>query len=289
VSAVTCIRRRAAFEWRSGEPKKVGFSRHKQMVYRIRVISRKKRRIMPPADAMRTPYGLQVIESCLSCPMVKDRLFCNLPPGAVEGLDAISSSSTYPKGALLFVEGQEPRGVFVICNGRVKLSAGSAGGKSLILRIAEAGELVGIPGTISGQPYEVTAEALEPIQANFIPREEFLRFLRTHGDAALRVAEILCRVYQATYQEVKYLGLSGSAEGKVARFLLDLTHSCAQDDEPIRATLTLTHEEIGQMIGASRETVTRLFASFKKKRLIEIHGSTLVVKSRANLEKLVTA
>src|SRR6202521_5446681 len=108
------------------------------MAYRIRVIPKKKQRIMRVTKAMKTPYGLQVIESCLSCPMLKDRLFCNLPPGAVEGLDAISSSATYPKGALLFVEGQEPRGVFVICNGRVKLSAGSADGKSLILRIAEA-------------------------------------------------------------------------------------------------------------------------------------------------------
>src|ERR1700681_4110789 len=126
------------------------------MAHRIRVISRKKHRIMPSAESMKTPYGLQVIESCLSCPMLKDRLFCNLPPGAVEGLDAISSSATYPKGALLFVEGQEPRGVFVICNGRVKLSAGSADRKSLILRIGEAGEVVGLPGTISGEPYEVT-------------------------------------------------------------------------------------------------------------------------------------
>src|SRR6267154_880235 len=118
---------------------------------------------MPVAKAMKTPYGLQVIESCLTCPMTKDRLFCNLSPRALEGLDAISSSATYPKGAILFVEGQEPRGVFVVCNGRVKLSAGSADGKSLILRIADPGEVVGLPGTISGKAYEATAEALEPI------------------------------------------------------------------------------------------------------------------------------
>ena len=80
-----------------------------------------------------------------------------------------SCQISYP--AILFVEGQEARGVFVICNGRIKLSASSADGKSLILRIAEPGEVVGLPGTISGKPYEVTAEALEPIQANFIPRE----------------------------------------------------------------------------------------------------------------------
>ena len=166
---------------------------------------------------MKTPYGLKVIENCLTCPLYKDRLFCNLAPKALAGLDAISSLATYPKGAILFVEGQEPRGVFVICNGRVKLFASSAGGKSLILRIADPGELIGLPGTISGKPYEVTAEAQEPIQANFIPRKPFLEFLRAHGEVALRVAETLSDIYYATYREVRYLGLSGSVGSSNSR------------------------------------------------------------------------
>ena len=84
---------------------------------------------------MKTPYGLEVIESCLTCPVMKDRLFCDLSQKTLAGLDAISTTSTYPKSAVLFVEGQEARGVFIICNGRVKLSASSSQGKSIILRI----------------------------------------------------------------------------------------------------------------------------------------------------------
>src|SRR6266700_2382640 len=153
------------------------------MAYRIHVVyQRRRRRIMRVTDTMKTPYGLQLIESCLTCPLTKDRLFCNLSQRSLEGLDAISSSATYPKGAILFVEGQDPRGVFVLCNGRAKLTASAADGKSLILRIADPGELVGLPGTISGTPYEVTAEALEPLEANFIPRDAFLHFLRENGE-----------------------------------------------------------------------------------------------------------
>jgi CRP/FNR family transcriptional regulator, cyclic AMP receptor protein len=240
------------------------------------------------ARVMKTPYGLQVIESCLGCPMRHDRLFCNLPPRTLEGLDAISSSATYPKGAILFVEGQEARGVFVICNGRMKLSASSADGKSLILRIADAGEVVGLPGTISGKPYEVTAEALEPLQANFIPRDVFLKFLREHGEVAVRVAEMLSEIYYATYREVRYLGLSGSAGEKLARFLLDLAAEGGKTGKggpAPRIALTLTHEEIAQMIGSSRETVTRIFADFRRKHLIEVHGSTLLITNKAGLEK----
>ena len=157
----------------------------------------------------------------------------------------------------------------------------------MILRIADPGEVVGLPATISGRPYELTAEALEPIQANFIPRHGFLQFLREHGEAALRTAEMLCHIYHATHQEVKYLGLSGSVAEKLARFLLDHVRSVASEDGTIRAKQTLTHEEIAEMIGASQETVTRLLGSFKKKHLIEVHGSTLVIMDKAGLEQLI--
>jgi CRP/FNR family cyclic AMP-dependent transcriptional regulator len=257
------------------------------MAYRIHVIPKKKRRIMQRDIAMKTPNGLQVIESCLTCPVVKERIFCDLPETVLAALDAISSSATYPKDAILFVEGQEPRGVFVLCNGRVKLSANSVDGKSILVRMVEPGELVGLPGTLSGKAYELTAEALEPLQANFIPRDAFMQFLREHGEAAVRVAEILSKIYHATLLEVRYLGFSSSTAEKLARFLLDLPGTPAQNNGHFRVTLTLTHREIGEMIGASRETVTRLLAHFKRQLLIEIRGSTLLITDKPGLEKLL--
>jgi CRP/FNR family transcriptional regulator, cyclic AMP receptor protein len=244
---------------------------------------------------MKSPYGLHIIESCLSCPLVKDRIFCDLPLPILSALDSISAGATYPKDAVLFVEGQESRGVYVVCTGRVKLSMTSAEGKCILVRIAEAGEMVGLPGTLSGSPYEVTAETLEPVQANFIPRDAFLRFLREHGEASLRVAEMLTHIYRSTLMEVRYLGFARTAAGKFARFLLDLTETphaianAAADKDRTRATLTLTHKEIGERIGASRETVTRLFSDFRRERLIEMHGSTLVLPDKPSLERLIEA
>src|SRR5208283_4853470 len=172
------------------------------MLTRLRVIPRIKRRTMRNDGAMKTPYGLKVIDSCLNCPVHSQRLFCDLAPAALASLDAISSSATYPRGAVLFVEGQEPRGVFIICNGRVKLTATAPDGKSVIVRVADAGEVVGLPGTISGKPYELTAEALEPIQANFIPRADFLQFLKGNGEAALKSAQMLSEIYHEMTREV---------------------------------------------------------------------------------------
>jgi CRP/FNR family transcriptional regulator, cyclic AMP receptor protein len=262
------------------------------MSYRMRVVPKRKRRNGNALIevAAKAPYGLPVIESCVECPLITENFFCDLSLAAVQGLDAITSPAVYPKGAILFVEGQEARGVFVLCQGRVKLSAGSTSGKALILRIAESGEVVGLPATISGKAYEATAEALEPIQASFIPREPFLQFLRENGDAALRVAQILSHIYQATFKEVRYLGLSGSAAGKLARFLLDLAETRGKSDNgTLRATLTLTHEEIAEMIGASRETVTRWMGEFKRRQLLEVHGSALLIKDKAAMQKVFDA
>jgi CRP/FNR family transcriptional regulator, cyclic AMP receptor protein len=237
--------------------------------------------------AMKTPYGLEVIEDCIACPLLKDRVFCNLPRAALEGLDAISSSATYPKGAILFVEGQDPRGVFILCHGRVKLYGAAATGRSVIFRIADAGEIIGLPSTLSQKPYEVTAEALEPTHANFIRRDLFLGFLREHGDAALKVAEMLSSIYHATCQEIRYLGLASSAAEKLARFILDLKPFKPTDANGERLLLTMTHEEIAGMIGTSRETVSRLFASLKRKQIIDIRGTTLVLTNKKALQELV--
>ena len=257
------------------------------MAYRVKVIPKVKQRVSQISKHTRTPYGLQVIEDCLNCPLIKEKLFCDLHRPALAAIDSISSSATYPKDAILFVEGQDSRGVFVLCNGRVKLSTTSADGKSIIARIAEPGEVVGLAGTLSGKPYELTAEALEPLQANFIPKDAFLQFLREHADAAVRVAEIMSKIYQATLLEVRYLGFSSSTAEKLARFLLDLpAHPTSNGNGNFRATLTLTHKEIGETIGASRETVTRLFTSFKREGLVEVHGATILVPDRKKLEKL---
>jgi CRP/FNR family transcriptional regulator, cyclic AMP receptor protein len=254
---------------------------------RFRFVTRGRERTILGKTSMRAPYGLQIIESCLTCPHREDRLFCNLAPAALQHLSEITGSATYPKGATLFVEGQPSRGVFILCSGHVKLSTSSSDGKTLILRISEPGDLLGLPATISGRPYEVTADVIEPTQANFISRTDFLHFLRKHGEAALRVAQELSETYQSAFAEMRTIGLSHSAGEKFARFLLDWSSNHAAENGSVKFNLTLTHEEIAQMIGASRETVTRLFADFKKKNLLHIKGSSVTIKDKLGLERLL--
>src|SRR6266566_9103666 len=140
----------------TGAEKTMPTPRSKFMAYRVRVVPKKKRRRMQQGKTTKTPYGLQACERSLTWPLVRERIFCDLPKSVLAELGQISSPSTYARAAILFVEGQDPRGVFVICNGRVKLSTTSADGKSIIVRMAGAGEIVGLAGTLSGKTYELT-------------------------------------------------------------------------------------------------------------------------------------
>src|SRR3954463_2948905 len=132
---------------------------------------------------MKGPYGIEVNEDCQTCTRRTNGFFCQLPPAALEHLDAIKFISTYPENAILFLEKQMPRGIYLLCEGEMKLSVSSAEGKTLILKIAKPGEVLGLMSILSDTPHELTAEALRPCQVAFIRRDTFLSFIAKHPEA----------------------------------------------------------------------------------------------------------
>lgn len=236
---------------------------------------------------MNTPYGLEIVDSCLTCKLRKDHWFCGLSADILKLLSAASHLSTYPGNAVLFCEGQMPRGAFVLCSGKVKLSTTSREGKVLILKIAEAGEVLGLSAVISGEPFELTAETAGPCQVNFLEREALIRLMEKNGELGLHASQALSREFQSAYRDIHDLVLARSSAGKLARLLLSWTPIREQSEPPeIRIRASLTHEEMAQMIGSSRETVTRLLSDLKKKEFIRLDGSTLVIRNRTALEAL---
>jgi CRP/FNR family transcriptional regulator, cyclic AMP receptor protein len=222
-------------------------------------------------------------------PTTAQSIFGELPPAIVRELETISLTNHYPTGAVLFSEGMAPRGVYLVQSGLVKLSVCASDGRTLILRIAHTGEALGVASTIGSRDYEATAEAQQPCDITFIRQSDVLRMMRVHGEFALWITQLLSRDYNFTCREIRSLMLSGSASEKLARLLVGWLDDRTGCPNPARMKVPLTHEEIGQMIGTSRETVTRLMAGFRKQRMIEQEGATLVVSNRMALESLITA
>ena len=234
------------------------------------------------------PYGFELFDDCVACKWRTEEFFCNLETDTLKALESIAFTNVYPDGAVLFAEGQPARGVFLMCHGSAKLSISSGDGKTLITKITEPGELLGLCSALSGHPYKSTAETIEPSQVNFVRREDLLRFIHEHHSACGNVARQLTNDIETDEEHIRAIGLSHSAGEKLANLILQW---CAEHGKPgesgIRVQMLMTHEDISQLIGTSRETVTRLLKEFREKKLISIKGATLTVHNRAALESLV--
>jgi CRP/FNR family transcriptional regulator, cyclic AMP receptor protein len=243
----------------------------------------------PEIEERREMSSLNCVESCLNCNLRTRSFFCDLSPASVAAFNHIKHAAVFPEHSVVLVEGQNPWGVFVLCRGRAKLSTTSREGKTLIVRIAEAGEVLGLHAVITGGPYELTVETMEPCQLDFVGRDDMLRFLKGHADASIHATQHLARDCSAAYGVVRSIGLSHSVSQRFARFLLETAADGEGSNGTVRVRLALTHEEISQLVGTSRETITRLLSEFRRKQMAELKGSTLIIHNRPKLKSMVGA
>src|SRR5215213_9606672 len=234
--------------------------------------------------------NLKIQHKCSGCAMPQGGFFCSLQQTTLQNLDALKISNLYPRGSVLFIEGQPSQGVYILCQGRIKLSTCSRDGKVIILQIAEAGEVLGLSAVVSGSLFEATAEVIEPCQISFVRKSDFLRLLQQNTDACLNAVRQLSQNYQTAHGQICSLGLSSSVADKLAKLFLGWcgsngsTSYNGNGNGSVHLKIHYTHEEIAEMIGTSRETVSRLLKNFRERKLISLKGSELVIHDRRRLE-----
>ena len=146
-------------------------------------------------------------DSCLDCGKRADCVFCDLSPEALSAFDGIKSVEILPKGSVLFQEGQPARGIYLVCQGRVRLSVSSENHHRIVLRVAGTGEALGLSASLAGTNYEITAEAVENVAVAHIRRKELLHFLRQHCDVCMQVVNQLSDDLHVAYSRVRRVGL----------------------------------------------------------------------------------
>jgi CRP/FNR family transcriptional regulator len=178
--------------------------------------------------------------------------------------------------------------MFILCTGKVDLSTTSREGKILILRIADGGSALGLVSSIFVFNDAATTETATPCQLNFVDRKHFLELMSSHPDVGMHAAQSLSRDFQSAYRDIHDLVLTRSSAGKLARLLLAHSPVPPVDAVPAETRIhaSMTHEEMAQRIGSSRETVTRLLRDLRKKQLIRLDGPTLVIRDRVALKAL---
>jgi len=214
----------------------------------------------------------------------KGDFFKALPAAALADFELLLAPSSYPSNVVVFNETQPTTGIYVVLDGEVKLSINSSDGRRLAFHIAKAGEVLGLSATLSGGGYEMTADTLYPAKIAHIERHTFLQFLARHADVYPIVAREISRSFNLACEQLRMVGLSTSVHERLARLLLVWSDGSEKKAEGSRCRLSMTHEEIGEFIGASRETVTRTLSIFKNRHLVAQHGCTITIPSRNALE-----
>lgn len=231
----------------------------------------------------------QNIQSCFACSSRARGIFSNLDRSHLMELDQMCQKSIYPAGTVLFTESDQPRGIYCICFGRVKLWSRSYNGQAVIIKIATAGDVIGVKALLSGETHNLRAKTLEPTQLCFIKKDDFLGFLSRNGEVSLRLTQKMSSELYEAYQEVLDIKLKRPYE-RLVELLLRLCQSHGeQTRDGIRLTINLSQEELSDMIGVSRRTLTRALTKLKSLGIIRCKNRVIIIHNRVALENSLSS
>lgn len=236
---------------------------------------------------MELPHTKQNIQTCSVCSSRSNCIFCDLDHSHITELNQMQQRSVYAKGSVIFTEGDQPQGAYIICSGRVKLSIYSSEGRAVIVGIAAAGDVLGINALLSRKPHNLTAEAVEMTQLCFIKEGDFLGFLRRNGDVSLRLAQRLSNELYEAYLEVRDVALKQSYQ-RLAELLLRLGQIYGEPTpRGTRLKINLSQEEMAEMIGTSRRTLTRALTKLRHLGLVEYRHHSIMVLNMVALKGIL--
>ena len=203
----------------------------------------------------------------------------------IQRISVSGNKASYKNGSIFFAHGEKPSGIFLMLEGAAKLSIASSDGKTLILGFVGPGAILGLAATILGKTYEATATTVRPTTAIFLRRDAVLKLVRQSTKVAFEAAELLSDQCFALVDELRTIGLSESAQQRVAAFFSGLRLVRKRNGACIRLP-GVTHEDLAQKIGLSRETTSRILSRLKKRRVLDWRRSSVVIHDWCALQEL---
>jgi CRP/FNR family transcriptional regulator, cyclic AMP receptor protein len=207
--------------------------------------------------------------------------------GEIDGLNIGNLDSLHRRGSVLFAEGEPARGVYIMRTGRATVSICSSEGRIVILRMAQAGDVLGLNAVLRNSTYEATVKILEPSRVNFISRADVMHLVENRdAGAAAVMKQLSCELAELT-DRARSLLLPQTAQTRLAQLLLHWSKEQNGDNSRTRVVDKLyTHEEIAQMICSSRETVTRLLATLTRRDIIQVTSDSVLIHDPFALESM---
>ncbi|MFQ5442130.1 MAG: Crp/Fnr family transcriptional regulator [Thermodesulfobacteriota bacterium] len=220
------------------------------------------------------------------CYIKENTLFTDLSEGQLDAFKDAIIFSTYKKREIIFLEGDECGGLYVIRSGRVKLLRSSTAGKEQIIKILNPGDLLGFEIFYGGLNFTNTAVAMEGCELCYISRTDFFDILEKQPGISRKVILALGKELNHAYGRIGNLGLLNAKE-KLAHLLSSLADEYGvKSGADTKLNLTLSRLEIAELLGITQETSIRLLKGFKEEGIIEIKRKEIIIKSPRRLRLL---
>lgn len=217
-----------------------------------------------------------------------NRSVWNLPPRLIAGLRSTGGSVLSPKGSVVFAEGHKALSVYVIRRGQVKVVLNSPYGRPLLIRVAHAGDILGLSAVLSKSPYDVTAVVKERAELLKFEGSNFVKFILQNIEGSLWAVEALNCEYRSTLDDVFRLGMYNSVIRRLAHLLFALGSEIdPSSDGPLQLRISLTHEELASMLGSSRESVTRAMKILRDDGVVRVRAGRITILQMGALREML--
>ena len=224
--------------------------------------------------------------SLCHCHIKENALFTGLNARQLDAFKDVVVISSHRKREVIFMEGDECGGLYIIRTGRVKILRSSSQGKEQIIKILKPGDLLGFEVFYDGRVYKNTAVAMEECELCYIDKNIFFQILEKEPSVAKKFILAMGEELNHAYERIGNLGLLNARE-KLAHLLFTLANEYGvKSDGGVKLNLTLSRLEIAELLGITQETSIRLLKSFKEDGILDIRRKEIIIKSLGKLRQL---
>jgi len=222
---------------------------------------------------------------CETCKSRLNSIFSVLSREDIEMLSLQKHCNYYMKGQTIFTEGSHPLGLFCINSGKVKISQSGFEGKEQIIRLAKDGDIIGYRALIGGENYSATATVIDDSKICLIPKNVFFGFLQSNVEITQRIMKLLAIDLREAENKITVLAQKPVIE-RLAEVLLMLKEYYGYEEDDSALNISITREEIANIVGTATETAIRILSDLKKEGIIDLEGKTIRILKNDSLVKL---
>ncbi|MFN8241969.1 MAG: Crp/Fnr family transcriptional regulator [Bacteroidales bacterium] len=224
------------------------------------------------------------IPLCEKCALENGSIFKHLTGDEAEQLNFEKDHRHYKRGEILYNEGNRISGFYCINSGIIKVYKTGLDGKEQIIRFAKPGEIIAYRSVLSSEPACTTSEVIEDCRVCFIPTELLVTLIKKNSTFALELLKLTCNELGEANSYITDIAQKTVRE-RLAEVLLHLIKDFGLDEQKY-LNISLTREELANIVGTATESVIRLLSEFKSDKLVELNGRKIKILNIKGLEKI---